>query len=857
MKISLNWLRELVTIPDNITPEEIGENLTLKTVEVEGIEKQGDGLEGVVVGKILEIKKHPNADKLRLCSVDIGEKDNAQIVCGGTNLKEGMLTAVAKVGAKVRWHGKGDWTELEKAKIRGVESNGMICASSELGIGDILPQSGESEIIDLNKRGSGADSDADEMRIVPGMLLADVLGLNDVIFDIDNKSLTNRPDLWGHVGIAREIHSIFGVEMQTELTNANGISQIFSTRRNLRDDRLVAIRNDRLTVNVENQELCPRYMAVAMSGIKIGPSPHWMQNKLLAVGMRPINNIVDVTNYVMLELGQPTHAFNQLSVISYQLSVRNARDDEKITTLDGVERKLDSDMLVIADSEKAIAVAGVMGGANSEIDNKTTDIILESANFEKVNNRQTGAKLGLRTEAVMRYEKGLDPNLTEQALARCVELIQQIIPEAKVSSDVVDIKKKVDSVDVIGVSTEYINKKIGADISEKRIMEILESLGFGIKKQNAVLQVSVPSWRATGDINIKEDIVEEVARIYGFDNIVPQSPKVAIEVPEKNKERELTYKIKNVLKWRGMTETSNYSFVNGENLKRMGFNIDSCVEISNPISNDSKFLRPSLILGLLQNAKDNLRFEKEFSMFEVGSVFRKIDGKDCADSKCEEKLPWQEKFIAGMIVMDKSEVPFYKAKEVAEGLLKELDINYDFSELIGDIEEWEHPHRIMNYELRIKNTTAMTDGADNTKHDIGYVTEVNPVIVKKIGIKNARVAVFEFPLEELAGAVNQNKQYKKISKFPSVLRDLAVIVNKRILVRDIIQFIKTEAGKGLADIELFDYYENKRLGENKKSLAFHLIFQSMERTLDDKEIDEILNRIINKLEKKFKAELRK
>jgi len=552
MKISLNWLKELVKIPDNITPKEIGDSLTLRTVEVENIEKQGENLENVVIGKINRIEKHPNADKLKLCSVDIGEKDDARIVCGGTNLREGMFTAVAKVGAKVKWHGEGDPIKLERARIRGVESNGMICASSELGIEDILPQDGESEIIDLSKYELGADNDKGQPRIIPGMLLTEMWGLNDVIFDIDNKSLTNRPDLWGHAGIAREIHSIFRIATQTKITDANGISCIHSTRMNTRNGRSMANRDGNLAVSVENQELCPRYMAVAMSGIKIEPSPRWMRNRLSAVGMRPINNIVDATNYVMLELGQPMHAFNyQLSMNSYQLRVRNAEDGEKIVTLDGAERKLDRETLVIADSKKPIAIAGVMGGKNSEIDDNTTDIILESANFEKVNNRQTGAKLGLRTEAVMRYEKGLDPNLTEQALIRCVELIQRMIPEAKVSSAVVDIKKEIKIPEPIEVSVEFINKIIGTDISEEKIVEILESLGFGVKSQKSILRISVPSWRATGDINIKEDIIEEVARIYGFDNIVLKAPEVSLKVPEKNKERELIYKIKEALKGYG------------------------------------------------------------------------------------------------------------------------------------------------------------------------------------------------------------------------------------------------------------------------------------------------------------------
>jgi len=858
MKISLNWLKELIKISDDITPKEIGESLTLKTVEVEGIEKQGENLDGVVVGEILEIKKHPDADKLNIAQVDVGEDKSRQIVFGQMlEMKVGYKIPVALAPTVLP-----GGMEIKKSKLRGETSEGMLCFDQELGL---LKEGISIHFFDETVKN--------------GTPIKEALGLDDVVFDIDNKSLTNRPDLWGHAGIAREIYSIYNDQCSmindkkiNDLRKSEGVSEI--------------------KVDVQNQELCPRYMAVSMSGIKIGASPQWMQNRLLAVGMRPINNIVDVTNYVMLELGQPMHAFGKSKVKSQKskvtITIRSARNGEMITTLDGEERELDSEMLVIADGEKAIAVAGVMGGENSEIDEKTTDIILESANFEKVNNRQTATKLGLRTEAVMRYEKGLDPNLTEQALVRCVELIQQMIPEAKISSEVVDIKTESKSVPPIEVSINYINKKIGADIPAKRIIEILESLGFGVKtdnfvsgnsnnvKEDCIMQISVPSWRATGDVSIKEDIVEEVARIYGFDNIVPTSPEVALTVPERNKERELIYKIKEILNGRGMVEASNYSFVSDEYFERMGFSHSNCVEIVNPISADSKFLRPNLISGLLKNAKDNLRFEKEFSMFEIGSVFRNIEGNIPAgisnfksirqtqdrfqisnnNDETKEKvkyLPWQEKFVTGIVVTDKSAVPFYEAKNVAEGLLQELGAEYDVTEDIVQ-QEWGHPYRIKNYELRIKNTKLTNAGGQN----LGCIAEVSPVVVRKMGIKNARVAVFEFSLKTLLlGTTRCDKKYKKISKFPSILRDIAIIVDKKKLAKKIIQAISDEAGECLANVELFDYYEGGKLAESKKSLAFHLMFQSSEKTLSDQEIDKTFKKITNKLEKEFKAELRK
>ncbi|MFC1612972.1 phenylalanine--tRNA ligase subunit beta [Patescibacteria group bacterium] len=868
MKISLNWLKEFVKIPDKISPEKIGIALTLKTVEVEGIERQGENLENVVIGKIKKIEKHPNADKLKVCFVDIGEKKNAQIVCGGTNLREDMITVVAKIGAEVRWHGEGELIKLKKVKLRGVESNGMICASSELGLLEIIPQNSDREIIDLTKSAIINESSV-------GAPIAKVLSLNDIVFDIDNKSLTHRPDLWGHYGIAREIVAIFlGIPLAPLTEGGINRTNFFSSPL-FKGGQGDSKNGLQIKVDIKDKKLCPRYMAVAMSGIKIGQSPQWMQNRLLAVGMRPINNIVDITNYVMLELGQPMHGFDKLKVgadprACPKIIVRNAKKGEKIRTLDGEDRELDSKMLVIADNKKPIAIAGVMGGSNSEIDDNTTEIILESANFEKVNNRKTSAKLGLRTEASMRYEKGLDFNLTEQALSRCVELIKKIIPSTTISSDIIDVGITTQSVKPIKISLEYIQKKIGVDIDEKKVVSILESLGFGVARMQlrrhslkglpaclpvgkAVLEgtmapsefkITVPSWRATGDVSIADDIIEEIARIYGYDDIKPVMPSVIMEAPLENDVRKFERSVKNILSIGfGMAESQNYSFVSDIQIENLGIDVNNHIKLMNPLSAEHSFLRSNLIINLLENVKKNLKYFDEFSMFEIGNVFKNEKGSFLMKNVQKDLLPLQEKNVTGIVVLGKKETPFYRIKEIVTGLLDELSIDFNITDNFI-AKEWMHPYR----KSEIKNC--------KSKSILGYITELNPVIAEKIGIKNARVGIFNFKLDILLKLSGNEKKYKKLSKYPSIIRDLSLVVDKKLLYSDISDLIKKD-NKLVQSVQLFDVFEDvNRLGDDKKSIALHIIFSSDERTLTDQEVSAVLDEIVINLKKKLEAEIR-
>ncbi len=837
MKVSYQWLKQYVDLPDSLTPEELALKLTMSTVEVEKVEKQGENLENIVVGKILKIEKHPNADKLKVCTVDDGLK-KLQIVCGGANLKEGMLVAFAKVGAKVRWHGKGELAEVKETEIRGVKSFGMICASTEIGLGEMFP---------LSARGGSALGGKDEKEILDlsftkakaGSLIAEVLGLDDVIFEIDNKSMTHRPDLWGHYGLAREVAALYNKKLNDYPARKQKIKSVGI------GPATSAGRLD-LSVRVEDKKLCPRYMAVAIAGVKIGSSPDWMQKRLFAVGLRPINNIVDITNYILLDLGQPMHAFDKLKVKSKkskeaEIIVRRAKDGEKFKTLDGQECKLTEEMLVIADEEKTVALAGVMGGENSEINDNTTTIIYESATFDATNIRKTALKLGLRTESSARFEKSLDPNNAELALRRAIELTLQMCPNARIASKIADEKNFHLNQGPIELSREFLNKKIGAIIEKKKVAEILEKLGFGVKeKKNDVFLITVPSWRATKDISIPEDLVEEVARIYGYGNIEPKLPVFPIIPPEKNELRLLERKIKNLLALEfGCTEVQNYSFVAPEVLKKMGEDLSKHLELANPLAKDRPLLRRHLIPNLLLNLEMNLHRYDKVKIFEIGKVFDKENAGQRVSEKSDELLPRQNTLLSIAYAGKGDEVPFYEASAVILGLLENLGAE-------PELEKAKHSHLVNNGRFAVISAN---------KKKIGFVAEVNPLVQNNLGITE-RTAIVEIDMDVLLPLLSVFSPYKPLPLYPAVQRDIAFVVDKTVRHADIVGAIK-KADSLIENVELFDVYEGKNLGDSKKSMAYHITYRSNDRTLTSEEADKAQDRVVKKIEKEFEAEIRR
>lgn len=806
MNLSLNWLKDFVDIPKKMTPEELGLKLTMHTVEIDSVQKQVDKYKNIVVGKILEVSKHPDADKLQLAKVDIN-KQVLDIVCGASNIAAGQFVPVALVGAVLP-----NGAEIKEAEIRGQKSYGMLCAEDELVLGE-----DHSGILILdNKSRIGQD-------------FSEYLKINDVIFEVDNKSITNRPDLWGHYGMARDIAAFL------KIRTTKKFEQISKAKIK------IDLKEIKLGVEVKDFKLCPRYMGIVMDGIKVEVSPKWLQERLISVGVRPINNIVDITNYVMLEIGQPMHAFDKNLVD--EIIVRPAKEKEEIETLDGERRELDESDLVIADSKKAIAIAGVMGGANSEINNDTATIILESANFDFISIRKTSQKLGLRTEASMRFEKSLDPNLCELALARAVSLIKEICPKSKVVSEIADENKFSINQGPIELNLDWLNGFIGNDIGEGEIVSILKRLGFDVKNKNNSLLVTVPTWRATKDISIKEDLAEEIARIYGYDNLKLFMPKIEMKKPGVSVETELIDEIKQVLSGGvAMSEVYNYSFVGEDLLRKLNIDFSRHIHLANPISAQHTMLRQNLAPNLFSNVRVNQSRYEMFKIFEIGSVFLNIDGEKNKDAESGEKLPYQEKRLGILVAGEIKDNVFNEAKGIAEYLFDSLGLDVRFD--IAGVEAapvWSD-----------KNRTAKIKAGQKL---VGFVSVLDKKIGTSLGIKK-ECAIAEISLKELLEVVGgaKEKKYKETDKYPSAVRDLAFVVNKKILYNDIKEEIE-KYHEYIKEIELFDTYEGDKVGEGKKNLAFHIVYQAG-RTMTADEVDKLQQGLIKRMEEKFEAKVR-
>ncbi len=814
MYLSLDWLKDLVNIPKSVTPEELGVKLTMHTVEIDAVEKQSEKFAKVVVGKVLQAEKHPNADKLFLTKVDVGDKQ-LDIVCGAPNVEAGQLVPVALPGAVLP-----NGVEIKKAKVRGEVSRGMICAEDELGLGE-----DHAGIMVLDKKAK------------EGQSLAEYFKMNDILFEVDNKSITNRPDLWGHFGIAREIATF----LNTKKTSLFKVLEKGEVK--LKDQ------GKDLDIKIEDSDLCSRYIGLQIDNIKVEESPEWLQKRLTAVGMRPINNIVDITNYVMLELGQPMHAFDSNLVNS--IVVRRAKDRETITTLDGEERPLDKNMLVIADKDKPIAIAGVMGGENSEVNNNTTSIILESANFEPYQVRKTAQVLGLRTEASMRFEKSLDPHLAEQAMARCYELIKKICPEARAGSSLTDVSKDKNKDNKFNLNTgpieldlNWLMQRIGEKLEEEKIIDILSKLGFGMerdKEKEQVLKVSIPTWRATKDISIPEDLLEEVVRIYGFDNLIPKMPLVEMRMPATNKERNIERRIKTILsQGAAMTEVYNYAFTNEEKLQKLNIDPNFYIKLANPISNHHTLLRQNLINNLLDNIKTNQAKFSHIKLFEIGSVFLNFSGEVNKDDKQEGKLPYQETRL-GMVEALEKQDPFNKIKGRIEYLLSGLGLETEFD--VSDAEiDWGQREVIASIKVKDR--------------EIGIVYLLDDKVLKSLGIKK-KVAGAEIKLSELNKIIlnTPNLSYEHENKFPSLQRDLAFVVDVKVLYNDIKKEIEN-FDELIKSVELFDVYQGEKIGKNKKNLAFHINYQAADRTLQSEEVDKVQSKLIEHLKEKLEAQIR-
>lgn len=802
MQISLNWLKQYIDLPENITPEALALTLTMSTVEVEGLEALGKNLDGVVVGELLEIRKHPNADKLSIAQVDVGEAKPRQIVFGqmvemaaGNKVPVALAPTVLPGGHKI-----------EKSKLRGEISEGMLCLDQELGLAE-----------------EGASIHFFGKEIKNGSLARDILELNDIIVEIDNKSLTNRPDLWGHYGLAREVAGLYDLPLKKyTVKKISGAKKI------------------NLKVKVEDVKSCPRYLAVAMSGIKVGESPAWLKQRLQAIGQKPINNIVDITNYIMFDIGQPLHAFDANKTVDYGIIVRKAKDNEKIKTLDNAVRVLIPEDLVIADKDKAVALAGVMGAANSEISEKTETIIIESANFEPVGIRRTANRLSSRTEASIRFEKSLDPNYAEQAILKAVELIKSVCPSAMVASNLIDESNFKLNQAPINVTWQFIDERIGFKIEHERIEKILNSLGFKLKKNKNGLQIVAPTWRATKDISIAEDIIEEVTRIYGYDNLAPEMPSSHNEYVEPEKLFVLTRLARNILSQACQAnEVYNYSFIGKDFLEKIEHTINH-IEIANPFAENQTLMRTSLVPGLLKNAADNLRFYDQFNIFEIGKTFINDKNGELAIPDKEFRLPTQDVMAAGLLIGKNNEDAFFRAKGIVETLFEKLNLDIQYEKLTEQT-AWTHPEQSL--AVLIDNEI------------VGHLATLHPQAVSAMEIK-APAAVWELNLNKIVEYFPSPKKYQPLPKFPAVKVDLSIVVNESEQWKDILNLVKAIKPDLIKRVELIDVFKNGKIKAGDKSLTFRITYQSDDRTLEMSEISVLQEKIIEQLEKGVGARIR-
>ena len=810
MKLSLSWIKDYVALPDDADLKKLAYDLTMDTVEVEDVEYIAKRFEHMVVGVIKAVNPHPDADKLRVCTVDLGDGEDKVIVCGGINLSEGMRVAVSVPGAVVRWHGEGEPVVIKKSKLRGVESYGMICASDEIGLGDLFPASQEAEILDLSA-----------FDVPAGTPLAEALGLDDVLFDIDNKSMTNRPDLWGHYGIAREIAALYGLP--------------------LKKFEPAEIKTDsNFKVEIKDPDRCPRYIGVEMSGVEVKPSPFEMQSRIWRVGMRPINALVDITNYVMLATGNPTHAFDADNIRDH-IRVRRAEKAEKLLLLNGKELELCEDDLVIADGEGAVALAGVMGGAKDSILPKTTRVILEVANFESTGIRRTALRYDNRTEASSRYEKAVDPERCDQALALSMQYFKELYPELKVTGFCDKYEKKLKRAE-IDVNLKWLAKRLGKDLTDDEIRAKLEILGFDVAIDGENMHVIAPTWRSTGDISIKDDVMEEVARMYGYDNFEATSFTTSFDGAINQKDISLVRNIKEYLAIRcGLQEVYTYPWMNDVFVNAVIQDTKGMLKLSTPPAPDLSWLRSTLLPNLCEAVVKNERYFNDFSIFEEAQVFMDEDYTSPYDAT--ESLPKQRRHIAAAFASS--------AKSLSEM----------FREVKGVLEYMPRYTHMEAFTFRKEEKPVW---ADNVVWQNLYLGDVKigdmGLLDKKVsmdcGIKNLSVILFEIDTTLLKPLISRTNKFTHLAEYPETDYDISMLFDSSASweeIRDVI--VKKESGL-IKNAAFVDEYRGKQIPAGKKSVTIRLTIGSKEKTLTSEEIENAANSVMKQLTKRMGAELR-
>lgn len=812
MKVSLDWIKDYVDLPEDMDLGRLAYDITMSTVEVEDTVRLGAQFDKIIVGEIKEVLPHPNADKLRICKTDIGGviKD---IVCGGSNLAEGMKVAVACPGAMVRWHGEGEPVEIKNASLRGVESFGMICAAVEIGLAELFPAVSDHEIVDLS------DFDAPA-----GTPVAEALDLDDIILEIDNKSMTNRPDLWGHYGIAREIAALYDLPLKA--LPVFDMSDVPA-----------------LTVEVRDTERCPRYIGTEINGVSVKPAPYKIRQRIWKVGMRPINALVDITNYVMLATGNPTHAFDADNIKGH-IVVRRAEQGEKLLLLNGKELELSDDDLVIADTEDAVGLAGVMGGSKDSILPKTERVLLEVANFDAKGIRKTALRYDNRTDASSRYEKAIDPERCDQAFALSMKLFGEIYPDMKVTA-YTNSDNSVKKENVIDVSLKWLESRLGKAVDKETMLKKLGELGFELEFDGDIMHAHVPTWRSTGDISIKDDVLEEVARMYGYENFEAAPITTTFEGAINQLGISLERNIKEYLAFRcGMREIFTYPWMTDRFVKAVLGSTEHILSISTPPSQDESLIRSSLLPNLVKAVSENLRYYDEFSIFEAARVFNDESWSTPYDPT--EKLPVQRRHIGGAFVGTYKEIePFYRR---VKGIIENMP---RFTHMEG------FTFRKEQKPVWADDVVWLNIYVGDTK--VGDMALLDKAAAIACDIEKNAVMLFEIDEDSLIPFKSRTNTFTHLPAYPVNSFDLSLIVEASVRWADIRETILTanKDNKLLRSVSFVEEYRGKQILKGMKSLTLRLEIGSDEKTLTSKELEDCAFAVVKCLEEKYKAVLRK
>lgn len=802
MKFTINWLKKYVDV--DLTAAELADRLTMLGLEVDAVEPLFAGLDKVVVAKVERVEKHPNADKLTLCDVSVGT-GMKRVVCGAANVRAGMLTAFALPGAVL----PGDF-EIKPAKIRGEASEGMLCSEKELGISE--------------RQGGIMDLPADT---TPGRSLVEALDLSDTLIEVD---LTpNRPDCTSVIGVAREVAGVTGKKLTKPI-----------------EENLPALTGSKsFSIEILAPDACPRYSARLLKNVTLGPSPWWLQRILLAVGQRPINNVVDITNFVMLEYGQPLHAFDFAKLSGAKIVVRKASVGEKITTLDGTSRDLDPEMLLICDAEKPVAVAGVMGGENSEVGETTTEVLLESAYFNSISIRKTNRNLNLATDASYRFERGIDPRGTVVALERAVRLICEICgAEAEASG--IDIFSGIRPPSPINLRVQRTSDLLGIPFSGEELCAFLNGIEIATEQLGPdTIKVSPPSFRV--DLEREADLVEEIARLHGYNNIPTTLPVVPMSFSEQEPVRKMRNQIAGFMTAMGFVEAINYSFIAQRHFDMLGLaeadELRTTVRLLNPLSEDQGVMRTTLLPGLLENVRHNLnRQNSDVCLFEIGKVFHPQKGMELPDE------------IVRLVAV------FTGRRYPGSSLLHFGDKQADMSDVIGTVEQLCHCLNLKGLEFKPQANPPYAGGEaflNVQKGDtvFGALGKFEKSVLEKFGIKQ-EVCFLDLDISKLMTVKAEPLLFTPLSRYPAVKWDLAVVVPDAIGGGDMIKEILASKKPYVENAEIFDIYQGEPIKKGYKSVAIKITYHSFEQTLDDDLVNEVHQQLIEMLLSRFEGQLR-